>query len=113
MELLQKDFVNQWLTTSPLEEERCIWTVLLGKINLNEDSTVQSFTIASLDDKDKKDLTADAYVSAMPVDLFKLIIPEQWKGIESFSKLDGLNGVPVINIHLWFDKINRYWSFVI
>ena len=21
-----------------------------------------------------------------------------------FSKLDGLNGVPVINIHLWFDK---------
>ena len=40
----------------------------------------------------------------MPVDLFKLIIPDQWKGINAFSKLKGLNGVPVINIHLWFDK---------
>ena len=52
----------------------------------------------------KKEITADAYVSAMPVDLLKLIIPEQWKGLDAFSKLDGLNGVPVINIHLWFDK---------
>ena len=24
--------------------------------------------------------------------------------LDAFSKLDGLNGVPVINIHLWFDK---------
>jgi len=40
----------------------------------------------------------------MPVDLFKLMIPKQWRGLDDFSKLDGLNGVPVINIHLWFDK---------
>jgi len=73
----------------------------LKKINLNEDSTVKSFTI---DDKDKADISADAYVSAMPVDIFKLLIPDQWKGLHTFSKLDGLNGVPVINIHLWFDK---------
>ena len=26
------------------------------------------------------------------------------EGLDAFSKLDGLNGVPVINIHLWFDK---------
>jgi len=39
----------------------------------------------------------------MPVDLFKLMLPKQWKGLDTFSKLDGLNGVPVINIHLWFD----------
>ena len=77
----------------------------LRKIDLNEDSTVKSFTIAPLDsDEKKKVITADAYVSAMPVDLFKLIIPDQWKGINAFSKLDGLMGVPVINIHLWFDK---------
>jgi len=73
----------------------------LKKINLNTDSTVKSFTI---DDPDKEDLVADAYVSAMPVDIFKLLIPNQWKGLNTFSKLDGLNGVPVINIHLWFDK---------
>ena len=76
----------------------------LRQINLNEDSTVKSFTIASLDANEKKEITADAYVSAMPVDLFKLMIPTQWKGLDAFSKLDGLNGVPVINIHLWFDK---------
>ena len=76
----------------------------LRQINLNEDSTVKSFTIASLDKNEKKELTADAYVSAMPVDLFKLMIPKQWRGLDAFSKLDGLNGVPVINIHLWFDK---------
>jgi 15-cis-phytoene desaturase len=77
----------------------------LRKIDLNEDSTVKSFTIAPLDaDEKKKVISADAYVSAMPVDLFKLIIPDQWKGINAFSKLNGLVGVPVINIHLWFDK---------
>jgi len=73
----------------------------LKKINLNDDSTVRSFTI---DNADKEEFFADAYVSAMPVDIFKLLIPDQWKGLHTFSKLDGLNGVPVINIHLWFDK---------
>ena len=73
----------------------------LKKINLNEDSTVKSF---SIDNAAKDDLIGDAYVSAMPVDIFKLLIPDQWKGLHTFSKLDGLNGVPVINIHLWFDK---------
>ncbi len=73
----------------------------LKKISLNEDSTVKSFTI---DNDAKGEMVADAYVSAMPVDILKLLIPDQWKGLHTFSKLDGLNGVPVINIHLWFDK---------
>ena len=42
----------------------------LRQINLNEDSTVKSFTIASLNENEKKELTADAYDSAMAVDLF-------------------------------------------
>ena len=74
------------------------------KINLNEDSSVKSFTISPTDGQENKEIEADAYVSAMPVDIFKGIIPKQWKGLETFSKLKGLNGVPVINIHLWFDK---------
>jgi len=73
----------------------------LKSINLNEDSTVKSF---SIDNSDNEELLADAYVSAMPVDVFKLLVPDQWKGLHTFSKLKGLNGVPVINIHLWFDK---------
>jgi len=42
----------------------------LRESNLNDDSSVKSFTIASLDEKEKKELIADDYVSAMPVDLF-------------------------------------------
>ena len=37
----------------------------------------------SLNNDEKKELTADAYVSAMPVDLFKLMIPERWKDRKS------------------------------
>jgi 15-cis-phytoene desaturase len=38
------------------------------------------------------------------VDPLKLLLPEAWKKMPYFSKLSGLNGVPVINIHLWFDR---------
>jgi 15-cis-phytoene desaturase len=47
---------------------------------------------------------ADVYVSTMPVDPLKLMLPEQWKSEPYFKKLDGLKGVPVINIHMWFDR---------
>jgi 15-cis-phytoene desaturase len=38
------------------------------------------------------------------VDPLKLLLPEPWKQLPYFSKLEGLRGVPVINIHLWFDR---------
>lgn len=47
---------------------------------------------------------ADAYVSTMPVDLMKKLLPEEWRPMPYFQKLDGLAGVPVINIHMWFDR---------
>jgi uncharacterized protein with NAD-binding domain and iron-sulfur cluster len=43
-------------------------------------------------------------LNRLPVDPFKLLLPEPWKAMPYFQKLDGLNGVPVINIHLWFDR---------
>ncbi len=49
-------------------------------------------------------LTADAYVSAMPVDILKLLLPTPWQEQPYFKQLDGLEGVPVINVHLWFDR---------
>ncbi len=76
----------------------------LRSINLNEDGSVKNFTITSSDPNEDSIIKADAYVSALPVDLFKLLLPKSWRGIESFRKLDGLKGVPVINIHLWFDR---------
>lgn len=47
---------------------------------------------------------ADAYVSTMPVDVLKLMLPDEWKPMPYFDKLNGLEGVPVINIHMWFDR---------
>lgn len=49
-------------------------------------------------------VTGDAYISAMPVDIVKQRIPAAWKALPYFSKLEGLKGVPVINVHLWFDR---------
>ena len=76
----------------------------LRQIELHADGTVKAFQIGGIKGQEPRSLTADAYVSAMPVDPFKLLVPEPWKEIPYFKKLDGLNGVPVINIHLWFDR---------
>ena len=76
----------------------------LREIVLDEDGSVAGFSIGSVAGKEGFTLEADAYVSALPVDPFKLLLPEPWKQMEFFSKLDGLRGVPVINIHLWFDR---------
>ncbi|MGA7933484.1 MAG: 15-cis-phytoene desaturase [Kovacikia sp.] len=76
----------------------------LKEILLNQDGTVKGFLIRGLDGADDEVITADAYVSAMSVDVMKVLLPGAWKSIEFFQKLDGLEGVPVINLHLWFDR---------
>lgn len=76
----------------------------LKEILLNEDQTVRGFLIRGLNGAEDETLTGDAYVSAMPVDPLKLMLPAPWKEMEFFKKLDGLEGVPVINLHLWFDR---------
>lgn len=83
--------------------------VLLGKplkeIELNEDGSVKQLIIRGLGaDTPDETVTADAYVSAMPVDIVKLMLPEQWRKYEMFTRLENLVGVPVINLHLWFDR---------
>ena len=76
----------------------------LKKINLKEDGSVENFLIGSAKEPQGKEIQADAYVSAMPVDIFKTILPNEWASQDIFRKLEGLKGVPVINIHLWFDR---------
>jgi 15-cis-phytoene desaturase len=76
----------------------------LKEILVNPDDTVKGFLIRGLNGAEDEVLTADLYVSAMPVDPLKVMLPASWKQMEYFQKLDGLEGVPVINVHLWFDR---------
>lgn len=47
------------------------------------------------------------------VDILKLLLPEEWKPIPYFKKLEKLVGVPVINVHIWlvfdFDFDFDFW----
>ena len=76
----------------------------LREILLAEDGRVAGFRIGGIKGQEGRTIDADAYVSALPVDPLKLLLPEAWKSLPYFSKLEGLNGVPVINVHLWFDR---------
>lgn len=76
----------------------------LKEILLNADGTVKGFLMRGLNGAEDEVITADLYVSAMPVDPLKVMLPEPWKQMEFFQKLNGLEGVPVINLHLWFDR---------
>nr|ALE33745.1 phytoene desaturase 1 [Erythranthe lewisii] len=71
----------------------------IQKIDLNDDGTVKSFIM-----NNGSVIKGDAYVFATPVDILKLLLPEDWKEIPYFKKLEKLVGVPVINVHIWFDR---------
>ncbi|MEH2458614.1 15-cis-phytoene desaturase [Nostoc sp.] len=76
----------------------------LKEILLNADGTVKAYLIRGLNGAEDEVFTADMYVSAMSVDPLKIMLPNSWKQMEFFKKLEGLEGVPVINLHLWFDR---------
>merc|ERR1711966_178456 len=77
--------------------------VLTGKpissieVNLN-DNSVKHLILA-----DGSIVEADMYVSAMPVDIVKRLIPKPWSTIPYFRQLSELEGIPVINLQIWFD----------
>ncbi len=76
----------------------------LKEILLNEDGTVKGFLIRGLDGAPDEVFTADLYISAMPVDPLKTMVPAPWREFPEFKQIEGLEGVPVINLHLWFDR---------
>ncbi|KAG8466919.1 hypothetical protein KFE25_008298 [Diacronema lutheri] len=60
--------------------------------------------IAGLRMRSGEVVTADEYISAMPVDVLKRLVPERWSTLPYFKQLDELEGIPVINLHMWFDR---------
>jgi 15-cis-phytoene desaturase len=71
----------------------------LKEIVLNEDNTVKHYLM-----DDDSIVEADLYVSSAPVHVMKRLLPKPWKEMEFFQQMNGLTGVPVINIHIWFDR---------
>jgi 15-cis-phytoene desaturase len=76
----------------------------LKEIVLNDDGTVKHFKMRGINGQSDENIIADAYVCATSVDVIKALMPEQWKPMPFFKKLEGLEGVPVINLHMWFDR---------
>ncbi|KAJ4958379.1 hypothetical protein NE237_025490 [Protea cynaroides] len=71
----------------------------IQRIVLNNDRTVKHLML-----NNGNVIEGDAYVFATPVDILKLLLPEDWKEISYFKRLEKLVGVPVINVHIWFDR---------
>lgn len=76
----------------------------LKQIVLKPDGTVEKFILRGLNGAPDQDVVADAYVSAMPVDVMKALMPQPWQEIPYFKQLNELEGVPVINVQIWFDR---------
>jgi len=69
------------------------------EIVTNDDGTIQHLLLRS-----GEEVVADEYVSAMPVDVVKRMTPKAWQNMPYFRQLDELEGIPVINLHMWFDR---------
>ncbi len=80
-----------------------------GKVVIN--SPIQEIVVDDADGSIKhlllrsgEKIVADEYVSAMPVDIVKRMTPPQWQQMPYFRQFDELEGIPVINLHMWFDR---------
>lgn len=71
----------------------------LDRIVLNDDGSVKHLVLRT-----GEVVEADEYVSAMPCDIIKRLVPKDWDHMPFFRQIDELEGIPVINIHLWFDR---------
>jgi len=69
------------------------------EIVTNDDGTINHLLMRS-----GEKVEADEYVSAMPVDIVKRMLPQRWQNMPYFRQLDELEGIPVINLHMWMDK---------
>ena len=72
----------------------------VGKLIIDKDNNnIKSLLLRSGDV-----ITADEYISAVPVDIFKRLLPKEWSIMPFFRQLDELEGIPVMNLQLWFDR---------
>lgn len=78
---------------------KVITNVPVKEIVTNEDQSVKHLLLRNGDI-----IVADEYISAMPVDIVKRMTPKNWQNMPYFRQFDELEGIPVINLHMWFDQ---------
>lgn len=71
----------------------------IKEIVTNDDGSINHLLLRS-----GEKIVADEYVSAMPVDIVKRMTPKAWQNMPFFRQLDELEGIPVINLHMWFNR---------
>jgi 15-cis-phytoene desaturase len=71
----------------------------IKEIVTNADGSIKHLLLRS-----GEEVVADEYVSAMPVDIVKRMVPKAWQNMPYFRQFDELEGIPVINLHMWFDR---------
>ena len=69
------------------------------EIVTNDDGSIKHLLMRS-----GEKVVADEYISAMPVDIAKRMVPKKWQNMPYFRQFDELEGIPVINLHMWFDR---------
>jgi zeta-carotene desaturase len=71
----------------------------LNRFDLNDDHSVSQAVLS-----DGHAVTADAYISALPVHSLKKLLPPEWLQHAYFRNLHQFTGSPVANCQLWFDR---------
>lgn len=71
----------------------------IKEIVTNDDGSVSHLILRS-----GEKIEAEEYISAMPVDIMKRMTPKKWQNMPYFRQFDELEGIPVINLHMWFDR---------
>lgn len=87
------------LTGSPVRSINLVDEDNDSMIEAGAASAVKSLTLS-----DGSEVVADVYISAAPVDIFKKLLPPRWAQVPFFQQCQQLEGIPVINVHLWFDR---------
>ena len=78
---------------------KVLTNVPISEIVTNDDGSVNHLLL-----RNGEKIIADEYISAVPVDIMKRLLPKKWSTLPYFRQLDELEGIPVINIHMWFDR---------
>ncbi len=78
-------------------------------VALHTNSPVQAIRyqqgrIAGFELKDGRVLTGDVYVSALPLEIFKPLMPPVLTEMPYFAKIQQIETVPAIAVQVWFDR---------